>query len=120
VAEFLASLDEVERLDARLCLPGHGRPFTDVRAHIEANRAEVNGRIAAIASALSEHRELTAYELVPIVFGEEFARMMSWALTIMLCYLRHLEATGRAERVSEPDGSQPERWTATAATAAQP
>ena len=41
VAEFLASLDEVDRLDARLCLPGHGRPFTDVRAHIEANREEV-------------------------------------------------------------------------------
>ncbi len=46
--------------------------------------------------------------------------MMSWALTIMLCYLGHLEATGRAERVSAPDGSQPERWRATAATAARP
>ena len=51
---------------------------------------------------------------------EEFARMMSWALTIMLCYLRHLEATGSAERVSGPDGSEPERWRATAATAARP
>ena len=30
VAEFLSSLDVVEKLDARLCLPGHGRPFTDV------------------------------------------------------------------------------------------
>ena len=39
--EFLRSLDVVEALDARLCLPGHGRTFTDVRAHIEANRALV-------------------------------------------------------------------------------
>ena len=28
--EFLASLDRVEALDARLCLSGHGRTFTDV------------------------------------------------------------------------------------------
>ena len=39
--EFLRSLDVVEQLDARLCLPGHGRTFTDVQAHIEANRALV-------------------------------------------------------------------------------
>jgi len=120
VAEFLASLDEVDRLDARLCLPGHGRPFTDVRAHIEANRKEVNGRVEAVLAALDEHGELTAYDLIPIVFGEEFARMMSWALTITLCYLGHLEATGRAERVSGPDDSQPERWKVTAAKAGRP
>ena len=41
IAEFLDSLDVVEGLDARLCLSGHGRPFTDVQAHIEANRTEV-------------------------------------------------------------------------------
>src|SRR5437868_4632834 len=29
VGEFLRSLGTVERLDARLCLAGHGRPFTD-------------------------------------------------------------------------------------------
>jgi glyoxylase-like metal-dependent hydrolase (beta-lactamase superfamily II) len=28
--EFLSSLDVVEKLDARLCLSGHGRTFTDV------------------------------------------------------------------------------------------
>ena len=37
--EFLNSLDVVERLDARLCLAGHGRTFTDVQAHIRGNRA---------------------------------------------------------------------------------
>ena len=36
--EFLRSLDVVDELDARLCLSGHGRTFTDVRAHVEANR----------------------------------------------------------------------------------
>ena len=38
VGEFLHSLDVVERLGARLCLPGHGRTFTDVHAHIQGNR----------------------------------------------------------------------------------
>ena len=32
VGEFLHSLHVVERLDARLCLAGHGRTFTDVLA----------------------------------------------------------------------------------------
>ena len=36
--EFLTSLDRVEALDARLCLPGHGRTFGDVQGHIAANR----------------------------------------------------------------------------------
>ena len=39
--EFLDSLDVVDELDARLCLAGHGKPFTDVRGHVQANRALV-------------------------------------------------------------------------------
>nr|MDQ4042047.1 MBL fold metallo-hydrolase [Actinomycetota bacterium] len=31
--EFLDSLDKVDRLGARLCLSGHGKPFTDVGGH---------------------------------------------------------------------------------------
>ena len=38
VGEFLASLDRVDQLDARLALSGHGKPFVDVRGHIEGNR----------------------------------------------------------------------------------
>src|SRR5205085_5835883 len=64
VAEFLSSLDTVEKLRARLCLPGHGRAFADVQAHIEANRTEVAQRIEQAAAAISE-RDRTAFELVP-------------------------------------------------------
>ena len=45
VGEFLASLDTVAALDARLCLAGHARTFADVEAHIEANRALVAQRL---------------------------------------------------------------------------
>src|SRR6202040_3944422 len=48
VGEFLHSLEVVERLGARLCLPGHGRTFADVRAHIEANRRLVAERLEKV------------------------------------------------------------------------
>ncbi len=53
VGEFLHSLDVVERLGARLCLPGHGRTFADVHAHIEGNRKLVHERLAPVSAALA-------------------------------------------------------------------
>jgi glyoxylase-like metal-dependent hydrolase (beta-lactamase superfamily II) len=120
VGEFLDGLDAVERLDARLCLPGHGRPFADVRAHIEANRSEVHGRLDAIAGAVAEEGEATAFDVVRKVFGEVDGMMMSWALTVTLCFLSHLERAGRVERVSAPDGQAPERFSPPLPTAALP
>jgi glyoxylase-like metal-dependent hydrolase (beta-lactamase superfamily II) len=119
VAEFLESLDTVDALGARLCLPGHGRPFGDVAAHVEANRKEMAATLQRIEGVLAE-RELTAFEAVQLAFPEFEPSMMTWALTIMLCFLTHLERTGRVERVRTPDGEEPERWRAPAATAATP
>jgi glyoxylase-like metal-dependent hydrolase (beta-lactamase superfamily II) len=117
VAEFLTGLDTVEELGARLCLPGHGRPFGDVSAHVEANRREISERVEGTLAALGDH-EVTAYELVPKVFGDGLDRMMmSWALTIMLCFLTHLERLGRVERVTPSDG-RPELWRPSARAAA--
>jgi glyoxylase-like metal-dependent hydrolase (beta-lactamase superfamily II) len=119
VAEFLAGLDTVEGLGARLCLPGHGRPFADVGAHVEANRSEVAERIDRTLAALGDG-EATAYDLVPSVFGEGIdTMMMSWALTLMLCFLTHLERAGRLERVTSSDG-RPELWRPRARAAATP
>src|SRR6478736_2695763 len=52
VGEFLHSLDVVQRLGARLCLPGHGRTFADVFAHIQANRRLVDERLVTVLDAL--------------------------------------------------------------------
>jgi glyoxylase-like metal-dependent hydrolase (beta-lactamase superfamily II) len=119
VAEFLESLDTVDALGARLCLPGHGRPFGDVAAHVEANRKEMAATLQRIEDVLAD-RELTAFEAVALAFPEFEPSMMTWALTIMLCFLTHLERTGRVERVRTPDGEEPERWRSPAATAATP
>ncbi len=109
VGEFLRSLDAVEALRPapRLCLAGHARPFTDVQAHIEANRELVAQRVAATAVAI-ESEPLTAYEVVPLVHGPDAVHAAAWLLTETLCYLAHLEAIGAARR--EP--GDPERWVA--------
>lgn len=113
VGEFLRSLDTVERLDARLCLPGHGRTFTDVQAHVEANRALVRERLDKAQLVVSEHGPVTAFEAVPRIFGEPVTMATgNWWLTETLCYLTHLEALGRVERVPGEDDA-PERWQVT-------
>lgn len=106
IGEFLRSLDVVEGLDARLCLSGHGRTFTDVQAHIEGNRRLVAERLDAAERGLAGG-PVTAVELVPAVFGEPLSAVTRWHLTETLCYLRHLEVGGRA--VPEPDGAV-DRW----------
>ena len=70
IGEFLDSLDKVQALDARLCLAGHARTFTDVVAHIEANRALVHERLARVREVVAERGPITAYEIVPLLYGE--------------------------------------------------
>jgi len=107
VAEFLASLDRVEPLDVRLTLSGHGRPFTDLRGHVEGNRALVRERLGGVVEALGERGEATAFDLLPAVYGERLEpATASWLMTKMLCYLEHLERAGRVSRVP----GEPVRW----------
>jgi glyoxylase-like metal-dependent hydrolase (beta-lactamase superfamily II) len=108
VGEFLRSLDRVDGLDARLALAGHGRTFADVRAHIEANRALVAQRLERVRRAVAEHGPISAYDIVPLLHGEELSQLTAgWWLPEVLAYLRHLEATGVVVR---SDGEGTERW----------
>jgi glyoxylase-like metal-dependent hydrolase (beta-lactamase superfamily II) len=109
--EFVESLDVVDRLDSSLCLAGHGRPFRDVKEHIEANRREVAERMGRVRGALagSGGRPMTPFEIVPILLGDPSPSpmMVNWGLSETLSYLRHLERLEEAQRVeSEPA----ERW----------
>ena len=107
VQEFLDSLDVVEGLDVRLTLSGHGRPFTDLRGHIDGNRALVRERLDAVLAALGERGEAAAFDLLPAVYGDKLVpETAAWLLTKMLCYLEHLEAKGRVRR----SGAEPVRW----------
>jgi glyoxylase-like metal-dependent hydrolase (beta-lactamase superfamily II) len=109
IGEFLASLDVVDELDARLALSGHGKPFLDVHGHIEGNRRLVRERLDGTLAAVSDGPR-TALEITPLVHGEPLTETNAgWWLPETLCYLRHLELLGRVAR--ESDG-EVERWAA--------
>jgi glyoxylase-like metal-dependent hydrolase (beta-lactamase superfamily II) len=106
--EFLASLAKVDELDARLCLSGHGRPFTDVRGHVRANQQLVAERLARAEAAIASGEPRTAYEIIPEVYETELTPATgAWWLAETLSYLTHLEREGRARRVN----GELERWT---------
>jgi glyoxylase-like metal-dependent hydrolase (beta-lactamase superfamily II) len=110
VGEFVSSLDVVERLGVRLCLPGHGRTFTDVHAHIEGNRKLVRERSELVLAAIAS-KPRTAFEVVPEVLDEVpfTPNTAPWLLTETLAFLTHLEVTGHAQRIA----GEPETWVAT-------
>jgi glyoxylase-like metal-dependent hydrolase (beta-lactamase superfamily II) len=104
VGEFLSSLTVVEGLDPRLCLSGHGKPFVDVPAHIEANRALVRERLDAVVASL-DGSPRAVIEIAPRIHGGELrAANAAWWLSETLCYLTHLELEGVVRRAAE------DRW----------
>ena len=104
VGEFLRSLDVVERLDPRLCLSGHGKPFVDIPGHIEGNRSLIAHRLTAVLASLDgEPRKVV--EIAPRVHGGELREAnANWWLSETLCYLRHLEVRGEVRR------GEDDRW----------
>ncbi|MBA2524065.1 MAG: MBL fold metallo-hydrolase [Solirubrobacterales bacterium] len=108
VGEFLTSLDTVDELDVRLCLAGHGRPFRDVGAKIQANRDLVAEQLGRVRKSLRKG-EKTAFETVPDLIGAENLNPATagWGLQVALAYLDHLAVRGEAERVK---GTDPIVW----------
>ena len=107
VSEYLASLDKIEAVQARLALSGHGKPFLDVPGHIESTRRLVSDNIdRATAAVTSEPR--TAMTIALDMFREQRStRHPAWLLSQTLCYLRHLEVSGRVTRAAD---GEVERW----------
>lgn len=111
--EFLTSLEKVDALGARLCLPGHGRTFTDVAGHVAANREAVHRRLRRVLDVATFDGPITAFDAVPRVYGEPVTAMTaSWWISETLSYLRHLEVQGEVAREQGPDGV--ELWAAAA------
>lgn len=98
VGEFLSSLEVIERLDVRLCLSGHGKPFIDAQGHIDASRALVAERLEATRASLTGGPR-RVIEIAPKVHGGELSGMnAAWWLGETLCYLTHLERLGQVRR----------------------
>jgi glyoxylase-like metal-dependent hydrolase (beta-lactamase superfamily II) len=105
--EFLQSLDVVGRLDARLGLSGHGRPFVDVGGHVDASRRLAHERIDAVRAAIADGPK-TALEIAGSVYEDRLTELnANWRLTETLSYLTHLERLGKVARAGDGD---PARW----------
>ena len=110
VGEYLASLAKVEGVRARLALSGHGKPFLDVPGHIDGTRRLVQDNIDRATTAVTSEPR-TAMTIALDMFREQRGmRHPAWLLSQTLCYLRHLEHGGRAQR--ETDGEL-QFWRAT-------
>ncbi|MDP9187719.1 MAG: MBL fold metallo-hydrolase [Actinomycetota bacterium] len=108
VAEFLGGLDEIRGLDVDLCLSGHGRPFRDVQAKIEATRTEVCDQLGRVRDSVMDGPK-TAFETVTDLVGadEVSPATAAWGLQIALAYLDHLAAMGDIARSDDADAV---RW----------
>ena len=107
--EFVASLDKVANLGARLCLSGHGKPVSAIPELAAANKAAVEGRLRAIMASLAKG-PMSAWEITSALYeGMPEEPRIGWFLPETIAYLTHLNLTGRAVN----DGGTPvERWSA--------
>ena len=81
-ASSCARSTSVEALDARLALSGHGRPFTDVHGHIDANRALVAAAARRGCAARSREGAAPAFEVAPARVRRRVRRSdRRWLLT---------------------------------------
>jgi glyoxylase-like metal-dependent hydrolase (beta-lactamase superfamily II) len=106
--EFLASLETIERLEPLgLCLAGHGRPFRDALAKIEANREEFATQLNRVRAALADE-PVTAYDVVRELLGEHLSAVTGpWGMQMALAYLDYLAARGEVEQL---DDGEARRW----------
>jgi glyoxylase-like metal-dependent hydrolase (beta-lactamase superfamily II) len=94
VGEYLRSLEAVEGVDARLCLAGHGRPFTDLRGHVAAHRALVAERLDAVRQLLAGGRR-DVDGLAAGLYGDLLTPDTErWLVSKTLAWLKHLERRG--------------------------
>ena len=111
VQEFLDSLDVVERLDARLTLSGHGRPFTDLRRPRRRATARWCGSGSTPCSArCGERGEATAFDLLPGVYGDKLMPETAGVAADEDALLPRAPARRRGARGRS--GAEPVRWSA--------
>lgn len=110
--DWMTSLDQLAALlpDELLVLPGHGDPFTGVKARLEALTRGHEISLTRLERALQTPKRAVD------VFSTLFARAVGDGLYGMatgesLAHLNYLEAHGRARRDRDADGV--DWWTAT-------
>lgn len=103
VAEYLASLDRIERLGpVALAAPGHGRPLESLPVAIARHRAGVAERLGATRAAVAAG-PAGAFEITRRVMGEPSDDgAFVWPMTEVMAYLKHLRELGEVTRDTAP------------------
>lgn len=98
---YLASLERVRRLGARVLYPGHGEPFTDPAASIEQYLEHRQEREAQVLDALDRGAR-TLDELVDRVYGPDLSgRLRSAARGAVQAYIAHIDSKKRPSHPGE-------------------
>jgi len=101
LAEYLASLDRLARLEIDLVLPAHGSPFSRHREWIRKTAEHHAERCARILAAL-DGRTKSAADLVPGLWERPLLPFhYRFAIFEILAHLEHLERQGRVSRVQK-------------------
>ena len=104
LGDFLTSLDTIERLDPKLVLPGHGRPFEDGAERARVVARHHDRRLGGILQVI-RHEPRSADQITDEIFGTtllHFQRRL--ALGEALAHLAYLARRGEIERIRTDDG----------------
>ncbi|GAB4321864.1 MAG: hypothetical protein Kow0010_02330 [Dehalococcoidia bacterium] len=99
---FVASMRRIATLRLERCFPGHGEPFDDVTAAIEANLAAIERRSARALADLRRLGRATVYALAMVMYPRALERRF-WQ--IIATVQGHLDLLQRDGAVREVDGS---------------
>lgn len=100
--DFIGSLDKVAELDASLCLPAHGHPFTNLNQRVDHIKAHHEERLDELAKISHDVGEANVETLMRELFSERVWGNMAEAETF--AHLEHLRLAGKAESRWGDDG----------------
>jgi glyoxylase-like metal-dependent hydrolase (beta-lactamase superfamily II) len=108
LGQQLASLDLVGGLPARLVLPGHGHPYTDLRRRTDELCGLYTHELVTVARLLADAPgPLSAYALAQQLYPARWHAVDSRlvAMAEAVARLEHLRTIGRAERTVSFEGT---------------
>jgi glyoxylase-like metal-dependent hydrolase (beta-lactamase superfamily II) len=100
LGDYLASLEKVREIPARLALPGHGAPFRDLAGRVQELTAHHLERVEEtyqIVRATEGQRGVSAYQVAARLFAGRFDSFQNrrFAVGEALAHLEYLCVTGR-------------------------
>lgn len=108
LADYLRSVDRLRALPVHLVLPGHGRPFAQLRERVGEIISTIDAQLDKVAGAIEQSGATTAYELLELTgFRDPRGMAARYDLGQMLARLRFLE---NRNRIRSLDSSQAVRF----------